>query len=144
MKDLEVKFQQAVPAERGFRTAAAALVRDLKSASHMFNANTLGYSREMISDTQKHEAQTVGQLLAFMRKYRLMFATADMGIGGVDAYSQLYGLMKARRRSLELDERPCCSLVRRMDAFIQWPRVTHRLGSRQGARKTGATVEARS
>ena len=52
-------------------------VDNLERATRIFDATTYDYARDIISDTQKHEAHTVGELLAFMRKYRLLFANGD-------------------------------------------------------------------
>ena len=88
---LKNKVSKAVPPERGYRAAAVRFVQELKKAlTGMFDAETVDFAREMISDTQRHDAHTVAELLAFMRKYRLMVAPADGTPGVAEKYGHLY------------------------------------------------------
>ena len=99
---LRNKVSKAVPPERGYRAAAARFVRELKKATGMFDAGTVDFAREMISDTERHDAHTVAELLAFMRKYRLMVAPADGTPGLDEKYSRLYDLMRRQKDALGL------------------------------------------
>jgi uncharacterized protein (TIGR03067 family) len=103
---LRNKVSKVVPTERAYRATAARFVQDLKKATGMFDAETVDFASEMISDTQKHDAQTVGELLAFMRKYRLMFAAADGSPGVAAKYGLLYGLMRQQKEALGLAVTP--------------------------------------
>jgi uncharacterized protein (TIGR03067 family) len=72
----------------------------------MFDAETVDFASEIISDTQRHDAQTVGEMLAFMRKYRLMFAPADGSPGVASKYGLLFGLMRQQKDALGLSLAP--------------------------------------
>ena len=98
---LKDKAAATIPTTRNFRSSAVAYVRDLGDATKMFSADTLDFAGEIIRDTEGHEAATVGELLAFMRKYRLMFASAEKVPGGADLYARLYGLMREQRAKLK-------------------------------------------
>lgn len=102
LQALRSKVGVVVHAERGFRREALKFVDGLKEATKMFDASTLSFAREMIADTSRHEAHTVGELLAFMRKYRLIFAQADASPGGEEVYARLYGLLKQQTEALGL------------------------------------------
>lgn len=102
---LKARVALEVPPERGFRAAAARLVQDMKDATQMFDAETVDYAREMISDTEDHEAHTVGELLAFMRKYRLIFADVERVSGGGEQYGQLYGLLQQQKQALGIKDK---------------------------------------
>jgi uncharacterized protein (TIGR03067 family) len=99
---LRNKVNKVVPPGRGYQASAARFVEDLKKATGMFDAQTIDFAREIISDTQRHDAHAIGELLAFMRKYRLMFAPADGTPGIAEKYGRLYGLMRQQKEALEL------------------------------------------
>jgi hypothetical protein len=100
VEKVRIKAASVVPVERGFRSFATKYVLTIKEASRMFDADTIGFAQEMIADTHRHEAHTVGELLAFMRKYRLLFTAADKAPGGAEMYSRLYGLMREQEELL--------------------------------------------
>jgi hypothetical protein len=75
----------------------------MKTAAAIFDAATIDFAQEMIRDTQAHDARTVGQLLAFMRKYRLMFAAVDLGSVGFEGYTRLYAGVKNLKQRLGLN-----------------------------------------
>jgi hypothetical protein len=77
---------------------------DASAASAIFDAATIDLAQEMIRDTQAHDARTFAQLLAFMRKYRLMFAAADQGSVGMEGYTQLYGGMRELKKRLGIKD----------------------------------------
>lgn len=99
---LRAKVVKTVPNENGYRTAAMRDVDNLGEAAKIFHADTIDYAREMIADTQRHEAKTVGELLAFMRKYRLLFASSEKTLGGPEMYGRLYALMREQKDKLGL------------------------------------------
>ena len=100
MERLLAKVGMAIPDYRGSRKAAVKYVEELKKATRMFEAETLSYAQEMIGDTQRHKAGTVGELLAFMRKYSLMFGAADLIENGGEKYARLYGLLQQQKEKL--------------------------------------------
>ena len=51
----------------------------------------------MIRDTHDYKAQTVGELLAYMRKYRLLFASAEGRPEDGELYRQLWGSLQEQR-----------------------------------------------
>jgi len=91
---LKTKAETAVPKERGFRDEALKYVSDLKDATRMFDAATVDYSREILIDTKDHDATTVGELVGFMLKYRLQFASAERSASGRVLYGQIYEVMR--------------------------------------------------
>jgi uncharacterized protein (TIGR03067 family) len=99
---LDARARTAVPSARNFRAAAVQTVDGIKKAAKMFDASTIGFAQEMIADTHNHLAQTVGELLAFMRKYRLMFAPADGTPGVAEEYGRLYRLLQQQKVTLGL------------------------------------------
>jgi hypothetical protein len=94
---LDVKAKTAVPTARNFRSAAVQTVDGMKKAAGMFDASTNEFAQEMIADTHNHRAQTVGELLAFMRKYRLLFAPADKRPEDAEQYIRLYRLLRQQK-----------------------------------------------
>jgi hypothetical protein len=94
---LDAKARAAVPSARNFRAAAVQTVDRIKKAAGMFDASTIGFAQEMIADTHHHRAQTVGELLAFMRKYRLLFAPADKRPEDAEQYLRLYRLLRQQK-----------------------------------------------
>src|SRR5262249_24569952 len=94
---LDTKARTAVPTARNFRAAAVQAVDGMKKATGMFDASTIGFAQEMIADTHNHRAQTVGELLAFMRKYRLLFAPADKRPEDAEQYLRLYRLLRQQK-----------------------------------------------
>ncbi len=88
---LKAKVQTAVPKDRGFRDEAAKFVEELKDATRMFDAATVDYAREILVDTNDQEPTTVAELVSFMLKYRLQFASAERSATGRVLYGQVYG-----------------------------------------------------
>jgi hypothetical protein len=95
-----------LPKDRDFQGHALRHIDEMKAASAIFDAATIDLAQEMIRDTQAHDARTVGQLLAFMRKYRLMFAAADRGSVDVEGYTLLYGGMRDLKEKMGLKAIP--------------------------------------
>jgi hypothetical protein len=91
---LKSKVQTAVPKERGFRDEAVKFVDELKDATRMFDAVTVDYAREILVDTKDQEATTVAELVSFMLKYRLQFATAERSPSARVLYGQIYEVMR--------------------------------------------------
>jgi hypothetical protein len=96
---LKDKVQIAVPIERGYRDEALKFVDELRDSTHMFDAVTVEYAREMLVDTNGQDATTVAELVSFMLKYRLQFASAERSPTGRVLYAQIYESM---RQQMEL------------------------------------------
>lgn len=101
---LKSKVQTAIPKERGFRDEAARYVEDLKDATRMFDAVTVDYAREILRDTKDQDATTVAELVGFMLKYRLQFASAERSPTGGVLYGQIYEAM--RQQTTEFGIKP--------------------------------------
>jgi hypothetical protein len=97
---LKAKVSTAVPAERNFRASAVKYVADMQAATKIFDASTIDFAQEMIRDTHDYNPQTVGELLAFLRKYRLFFASASGRPDDVEVYQSLFGLMRTQAERL--------------------------------------------
>jgi hypothetical protein len=99
---LKAKVSRAVPADRNFRTEAVRFIADMRTSTQIFNASTINFAQEMIRDTHEYKAQTVGELLAFMRKYRLLFASAEGRPRDGEIYRRLYGALRQQKEKLNL------------------------------------------
>jgi hypothetical protein len=54
-------------------------------------------AEELIRDVETHRAKTVGELLGFMKKYRLLFAEAEQDPDTWAVYETIYRLLKSQR-----------------------------------------------
>jgi hypothetical protein len=99
---LRAKVKAVVPAARHFRATADRYVGDLQAATRIFDATTIDFAQEMIRDTHEYMAQTVAELLAYMRKYRLLFASAEGRPEDGETYRLLYGLLRQQKEKLNL------------------------------------------
>lgn len=98
---LKSKVKIAVPDTRKFRETAVRHVDYMQAATKIFDASTIDFVQEMIRDTHDFQPQTVGELLAFMRKYRLLFASAEGRPDDGDLYLLLHGLLRQQKEGLE-------------------------------------------
>src|SRR5262249_40013815 len=90
---------RVVPAEGGRLKQANASLDRLDEATRIFlNAE---FAEELVRDVERHRAATVGQLLAFMRKYRLLFDEADDSPQSWATYQTLYNLLKWQKAGLD-------------------------------------------
>lgn len=101
---LQEKVKTAVPVERGFRVEAQKFVEDLKASTRLFDAETVDYAREILIDTKDHDATTVAELVSFMLKYRLQFATAERSSTARELYTKLHEAL--RQQATELGIKP--------------------------------------
>jgi hypothetical protein len=90
LDSLKRKIATEIPLERGFRSEANKFVDDLRDATRMFDASSVDYAKEILTDTKDHDATTVQELVEFMSKYRLQFATADRSPSARVLYGQIY------------------------------------------------------
>ncbi len=90
---------RVVPADGGRLKQASAYLDRLDEATRIFLDNEL--AEELIRDVEQHRATTVGQLLAFMRKYRLLFAEADDTPQSAATYQTLYNLLRWQKAELD-------------------------------------------
>ena len=83
----------------GFLTAAKEFHAELKSATKLFDGTVVDYSSELLRETERYDVKTVGELLAFMLKYRLFFSKANSPRANV-LYNNLYTSMKDQANQL--------------------------------------------
>lgn len=95
---LKAKAETVVLKDRGFRDEALHFVEDLKDATRMFDAATVDYAREILVDTKEHDATTVAELVGFMLKYRLQFASAERSATGRVLYGQIYEVLQQQAK----------------------------------------------
>lgn len=88
----------ALPRRGEARARAEAFVRRLDEATRLFVYQDM--AEELIRDVDRHKATTVAELLAFMRKYRLIFAEADDTPEALSAYRSLYQRLRAQKAAL--------------------------------------------
>ncbi len=62
------------------------------------------FAEELIRDSELHQAKTVGDLLAFMKKYRLLFAEADDNPSVWRTYETLYESLRTQKTALKFAE----------------------------------------
>jgi hypothetical protein len=70
------------------------------------------FAEELIRDVEDHQAQTVAELLGFMKKYRLVFADADEAPEAWATYKTLYDLLKRQKIALDFADITEDSLIR--------------------------------
>jgi hypothetical protein len=94
-----LKAKAAVLPRRGeARARGEAFVRRLDEATRLLVFQDM--AEELIRDLDRHKAATVAELLAFMRKFRLIFAEADDSPGALAAYRSLYQQLRAQKTAL--------------------------------------------
>jgi uncharacterized protein (TIGR03067 family) len=103
---LKARVSATVPVERNFRTTAVKYVTDMQAATKIFDASTIDFVQEMIRDTHDYNPETVAELLAFLRKYRLFFASAEGRPEDGDVYRALFRLLREQKEKLGLPVLP--------------------------------------
>jgi hypothetical protein len=102
INNLKQKVAMEIPLERGFRTEAMKFVDDLRDATRMFDASSVDYAREILTETQDHDAATVQELVEFMSKYRLQFANSDRSPAARVLYGQIYETLRKQADALSI------------------------------------------
>ena len=97
---LSTRVNSVVPPERNFRATALKYIAEMQAATKIFDASTIDFAQEMIRDTRDYQPQTVGELLAFLRKYRLLFASAAGRPDDGDMYRALFASMQKQTEML--------------------------------------------
>ena len=96
---LKEKAVEVVPTSGGLRKQAVVFLDQLDEATKIFLDRD--FAEELIGDVERHKATTVGELLGFMKKYRLLFAEADDNPEVWSIYQSLYDLLKRQKVSLD-------------------------------------------
>lgn len=98
---LKDKALDVVPTEGGQKKQASAYLVQLDEATRVFLDRE--FAEELIRDVEQHKAKTVGELLGFMRKYRLLFDEGDDNPEVWSTYRTVYDLLKQQAAALEVD-----------------------------------------
>ncbi len=85
--------------KRGFKATALAFQAELKSATKLFDGAVLDYAKDILQETNEYDAKSVGELMAFMLRYRLFFAPADSP-RSTDLYDKLFKAMDEQATKL--------------------------------------------
>lgn len=78
---------------------------DLKAATKLFDGGVVDYAKELLAETEEHDAKTVGELVAFMLKYRLFFAPAESP-RSIELYDTLFKVMDEQANKLGVKSIP--------------------------------------
>jgi hypothetical protein len=100
---LKSKVTSSVPAERDYRTQALKFVDDLRDSTLLFDAETVDYAKDILNDTRDHDATTVAELVSFMLKYRLQFASAERSPSARELYPRIYQALREQADKLEIN-----------------------------------------
>jgi hypothetical protein len=98
VKALEKKVVDVFPTSDKMKTSAKQFVRGLDESTKIFEDQL--YAEQLIRDVSLHRATTVGELLAFMRQYRLLFDVAGDSRDVRQLYGTLYELLREQRDKL--------------------------------------------
>jgi hypothetical protein len=99
---LEDKAAEVVPVAGGLRKQAGDHLDRLDEATRIFLDRDI--AEELVRDAERHRARTVGELLGFMKKYRLVFAEGDEDPAIWATYRTLYDLLKRQQVALDFAE----------------------------------------
>lgn len=102
--ELKRKAAAVVPADGGIRKQANEYLDRLDQATKVFLDRD--FAEELVRDAERHKAKTVGELLGFMKKYRLLFAEGDDDPAAWATYKTLYELLKRQKVSLDVADEP--------------------------------------
>ncbi|WP_406695427.1 hypothetical protein V5E97_30830 [Singulisphaera sp. Ch08] len=99
---LKDKAASTVPTDAGLRKQAIAYLNRLDEATKVFLDRD--FAEELVRDVERHKARTVGELLGFMKKYRLLFDEGDENPETWAVYQTLYDLLKRQKASLDFED----------------------------------------
>ncbi|HVX14305.1 MAG TPA: hypothetical protein VHC22_24175 [Pirellulales bacterium] len=100
---LDKKVKVSIQKERGYGDAATKIVKDLRDATTIFDAATVDYAKEILLDTQNGDATNVSELVSFMLKYRLQFASAEHSPNGRVLYGRVYEALRQQAEDLDIE-----------------------------------------
>jgi len=104
LENLKNKVKLTLDDKRGYKRAGLDFTEKLVNASRLFDGNNVDYGQELLQETDKYDARTVGELVAFMLKYRLMFADSESP-SSTRLYSDLYTVMDKQATALGINPR---------------------------------------
>lgn len=99
LSSLKREADSAVPTAGGLRKQADTHLARLDEATRIFYDRD--FAEELVRDAEKHKAGTVGELLGFMKKYRLVFAEGDDDPEVWSTYQTLYNLLKRQKAAFD-------------------------------------------
>ena len=99
---LKEKASEVLPLREPAGKLAVAYLDRLDEATKIFLDHD--FAEELVRDAEQHKAKNVGQLLGFMKKYRLLFAEGDEDPETWAAYQTLYDLLKRQKVGLDFTE----------------------------------------
>jgi hypothetical protein len=96
---LRDRAERVIPAVGGLAKQAGAFLGQLDEATRLLLDHD--FAEELIRDIEQHQAKTVAQLLAFMKKYRLLLDDAGDDPAAWNVYQKLYELLKSQKIALD-------------------------------------------
>jgi hypothetical protein len=106
---LQKKVPSAVPGRDNQRSRAMEYVNLLDGATRIFAEQT--YAERLIKDVTEHKAETVGELLGFMRYHRLLFAPTGKSPEAAQRYESMYQLLREQKEKLGINNTPAGGLA---------------------------------
>ncbi len=101
---LQALVESDIPNTDSQKTRARSFVKQLDETSRIFAEQA--YAEQLIRDVSEHTATTVGELLGFMREYRLLFSDGGDSPEVGKLYLGLYGLLRQQIDKLGLPPSP--------------------------------------
>lgn len=102
--DLQKKVPEVVPGRDSQRANAIEFIKLLDGATRIFAEQT--YAERLIKDVTEHKAETVAELLGFMRYHRLLFAETNRSPESAQRYEALYQLLREQKGKLGISGAP--------------------------------------
>jgi hypothetical protein len=96
---LKDRAERVIPAGGGLAKQAGAFLGQLDEATRLLLDHD--FAEELVRDVEQHQAKTVAQLLAFMKKYRLLLDDAGDDPAVWNVYQKLYELLKSQKVALD-------------------------------------------
>ncbi len=101
---LQALVESDVPNTDNQKSRARSFMKQLDETSRIFAEQA--YAEQLIKDVCEHKATTVGELLGFMREYRLLFSDGGDSPEVGKIYAGLYGLLRQQIDKLGLPPAP--------------------------------------
>jgi len=101
---LQQRVPEVVPGRDNQRARALEYVSQLDGATRIFAEQT--YAERLIKDVSEHKAESVAELLGFMRYHRLLFADPGKSPEALQRYDRLYQLLREQKSKLGVVDPP--------------------------------------
>ncbi len=106
---LQQRVPEVVPGRDNQRARAIEYVSQLDGATRIFAEQT--YAERLIKDVSEHKAESVAELLGFMRYHRLLFADPGKSPDAIQRYEGLYQLLREQKAKLGIADVPAGGLA---------------------------------